>query len=172
MLKIRLGDITKIETQAMVNSANPSLLAGGGVCGAIHRVAGPQLKVACRAIGKIVAGEAVLTRAFDLPAEFVIHAVAPRFFDGERHEAATLKQTYISICKVLAVIQITSVTLPSLGTGIYRFPLHLAATIACQTLYDHLPTNCEATIIGFDQETVDAYRSASTATIGLPHSAP
>ena len=119
MLKIRLGDITKIETQAMVNSANPSLLAGGGVCGAIHRVAGPQLEVACRAIGKIVAGEAVLTRAFDLPAEFVIHAVAPRFFDGERHEAATLKQTYISICKVLAVTQITSVTLPSLGTGIY-----------------------------------------------------
>ena len=85
---------------------------------------------------------------------------------------ATLKQTYISICKVLAAKQIRSVTLPSLGIGIYRFPLHLAATIACETLYDHLPANCEATIIGFDQETVGAYQSASTATIGLPYSAP
>ena len=121
--------------------------------------------------GRVVAAEAVLTLAFDLPAESVFHAVAPSYFDGERHEAATLKRTYILICKVLAAKQIRSLTLPSLGTGIYRFPLHLAATIACETL-DHLLTNCEATIIGFDQETVDAYHSASTATFGPPHSAP
>ena len=161
MLNIELGDITRISTQAIVNSANPSLLAGGGVCGAIHRIAGPQLELACRSIGTISAGEAVLTLAFDLPAEYVVHAVAPRFLDGTRHEAATLKQTYISICRILAEKQIANVTLPSMGTGIYRFPLSLATVIALETLNEHLPLSCEATIICFDQATLEAYQAAS-----------
>jgi O-acetyl-ADP-ribose deacetylase (regulator of RNase III) len=160
MISFVLGDITAIATEAIVNSANPSLLAGGGVCGAIHKVAGPSLEEACRAIRKIEPGQAVITSAFNLPAEYVIHAVAPRYLDGTRHEAAKLKQTYISICSIIAVNLITKLTLPSLGTGIYRFPLGLAAAIACETLHEHLPVNCEATIVCFDEETLLAYQFA------------
>lgn len=125
MLQAKFGDITTIRTQAIVNSANPSLLAGGGVCGAIHSTAGPQLEVACRAIGKIEPGQAVITPAFNLPAAHVIHAVAPRYLDGQRNEAAILWQAYSSICRIVDETRITQITLPSIGTGIYRFPLEL-----------------------------------------------
>lgn len=161
MISIVLGDITAIATEAIVNSANPSLLAGGGVCGAIHKIAGPELEKACRAIRKIEHGQAVITPAFNLPAAYVIHAVAPRYLDGTRHEAATLKQTYISICNIVAVNLIANVTLPSLGTGIYRFPLSLAAAIACETLHEYLPVNCEATIVCFDEESLATYQLAN-----------
>ncbi len=157
MITAKLGDITTITTGAIVNSANPSLLAGGGVCGAIHHAAGPELEVACRLIGKIAPGQAVVTAAFDLPAKYVIHAVAPRYLDGTRNEAETLRQSYASICKIISELQITDVTLPSLGTGIYRFPLSFAANIACETLRENLPTGCAATFMCFDQVTLAAY---------------
>lgn len=92
MIAAVLGDITKIPTQAVVNSANPSLLAGGGVCGAIHRAAGPELEAACKQIGRIDPGQAVLTEAFNLPADYVIHAVAPRYLDGSRGELEVLAE--------------------------------------------------------------------------------
>jgi O-acetyl-ADP-ribose deacetylase (regulator of RNase III) len=160
MITAKLGDITTISKGAIVNSANPSLLAGGGVCGAIHRAAGPQLEEACRLIGKIAPGQAVVTAAFDLPAKYVIHAVAPRYLDGTRNEAETLRQAYASICRVISENLITQVSLPSLGTGIYRFPLSLAANIAYKTLHEQLPTNCAATFVCFDQETLAAYEQA------------
>lgn len=143
-----------------MNSANPSLLAGGGVCGAIHRVAGPQLEVACRVIGKIEPGQAVITPAFLLPADFVIHAVAPRYWDGQRNEAATLRQAYASVCRVIEETQITQVTLPSLGTGIYRFPLELAAKIAVETVLEYLSVKCDVTFVCFDLATLTAYEQA------------
>jgi O-acetyl-ADP-ribose deacetylase (regulator of RNase III) len=160
MLIAKLGDITTISTGAIVNSANPSLLAGGGVCGAIHRVAGPQLETACREIGRIEPGQAVVTPAFNLPAHYVIHAVAPRFLDGTRNEPETLKKAYMSICKIISDLQITDVTAPSMGTGIYRFPLDLAACIACKSLREQLPIGCKATMVCFDQETLAAYEWA------------
>lgn len=160
MITAKLGDITTISTGAIVNSANPSLLAGGGVCGAIHRAAGPQLEVACRPLEKLKPGQAVFTDAFDLPAKYVIHAVAPRYLDGTRNEAETLRHTYVSICKIAQDLQITDVTLPSLGTGIYRFPLDLAAHIACKTLGEQMPSNCAATFVCFDKETLAAYELA------------
>ena len=160
MLHITLGDITVLKTQAIVNSANPSLLAGGGVCGAIHRAAGPKLEVACRSIGKIEPGQAVITSAFNLPADYVIHAVAPRYWDGQRNEAATLRQAYASVCRVIEDAKITQVTLPSLGTGIYRFPLELAAKIAVETVLEHLSVKCDATFVCFDPATLIAYEQA------------
>ncbi|MEI6800197.1 MAG: macro domain-containing protein [Pseudomonadota bacterium] len=160
MLRITLGDITVLKTQAIVNSANPSLLAGGGVCGAIHRAAGPQLEVACRSIGKIEPGQAVITSAFNLPADYVIHAVAPRYLDGQRNEAATLRQAYASVCRVIEETEITQVTLPSLGTGIYRFPIELAAKIAFETVLEHLSVKCDATFVCFDLATLTAYEQA------------
>jgi len=160
MLRITLGDITVLKTQAIVNSANPSLLAGGGVCGAIHRAAGPLLEVACRSIGKIEPGQAVITSAFNLPADYVIHAIAPRYLDGQRNEAATLRQAYASVCRVIEETEITQVTLPSLGTGIYRFPLELAAKIAVETVLEHLLVKCDATFVCFDLATLTAYEQA------------
>jgi O-acetyl-ADP-ribose deacetylase (regulator of RNase III) len=160
MLQAKLGDITTIRTQAIVNSANPSLLAGSGVCGAIHSAAGPQLEVACRAIGKIEPGQAVITPAFNLPAAYVIHAVAPRYLDGQRDEAAILRQAYSSICRIVHENRITQVTLPSLGTGIYRFPLGLAARIAVETLHEQLAFECDATFVCFDHTTFAAYQQA------------
>jgi O-acetyl-ADP-ribose deacetylase (regulator of RNase III) len=160
MISVVFGDITKITSEAIVNSANPSLLAGGGVCGAIHRAAGPELEVACRAIGKIEPGQAVITAAFDLPAKYVIHAVAPRYLDGSRGEAETLQQAYSAISALVSKHKIAQVTLPSIGTGIYRFPLSLAANIACMTLRELLPSSCDATFVCFDQTTLAAYSEA------------
>lgn len=157
MITAKLGDITAISTQAIVNSANPSLLAGGGVCGAIHRIAGPELEVACRSIGRIKPGEAVLTGAFQLPAEYVIHAVAPRFWDGNRNEADILTDTCKALCQLVGSHGITSLTIPSIGTGIYRFPLELAAEIALATLRECLPDICDAVFVCFDEATLSAY---------------
>jgi|AACY02.16.fsa_nt_gi Predicted phosphatase homologous to the C-terminal domain of histone macroH2A1 len=158
MITVALGDITCIPSQAIVNSANPSLLAGAGVSGAIHKAAGPQLEQACREMGAVKAGQAVMTAAFDLPAEFVIHAVAPRYLDGRRGEGAILADTYTAICKLVAEHGITRVTIPSIGTGIYRFPLGLAAEIAVRTLRDNLEDRCDATFVCFDQATYAAYK--------------
>jgi O-acetyl-ADP-ribose deacetylase len=160
MISAILGDITQIPAQAIVNSANPSLLAGGGVCGAIHRAAGSQLEAACRLLGRIDPGGAVLTEAYDLPAEFVIHAVAPRFLDGNRGEAEVLAETYRAVCRLASQHGIMTLTVPSIGTGIYRFPLDLAAEIAVTTLSNHLPHTCNASFVCFDAFTLEAYRGA------------
>ena len=159
MISTIQGDITSIASQAIVNSANPSLLAGGGVCGAIHRVSGPKLEAACRLIGPIGSGQAVLTNAFNLPSRYVIHAVAPRYLDGSRGEAEGLRQTYTTICRLAAQHGITSLAIPSIGTGIYRFPLELAAEIAVETLKNSLPNRCHVRFVCFDAETFKAYQS-------------
>lgn len=158
MISALLGDITLIPTEAIVNSANPSLLAGGGVCGAIHRVAGRKLEFSCRTIGKIEPGQAVITLAYNLPADYVIHAVAPRYFDGSRGEVATLAQTYTAICELIKSHAIATASIPSLGTGVYRFPLELAAEIATRTLRGCLPNSCAAQFVCFDADTLNAYR--------------
>lgn len=157
MISAVLGDITVIPTEAIVNSANPSLLAGGGVCGAIHRAAGPDLEAACQQIGRIDPGQAVLTEAFNLPANFVIHAVAPRYLDGSRGEVDVLAETYRAICELVKQYRITTISIPSIGTGIYRFPLQLAADVAIETLKTTLPIECHASFVCFDEVTLGAY---------------
>ena len=155
-----MGDITSYPTKAIVNSANPSLLAGGGVCGAIHRAAGPELEKACRLIGRIEPGQAVVTPAFNLPAEYVIHAVAPRYLDGQRGELEALRRTYEAVCKIVTEQEIADVSIPSLGTGIYRFPLEIASSLAVDVLREKLPGNCAATIVCFDEKASEAYKNA------------
>lgn len=157
MISAVLGDITLIPTEAIVNSANPSLLAGSGVCGAIHRAAGPDLEAACQQIGRIDPGQAVLTEAFNLPANFVIHAVAPRYLDGSRGEVEVLAETYRAICELVKQYRITTICIPSIGTGIYRFPLQLAADVAIETLKTTLPIECHARFVCFDEVTLGAY---------------
>lgn len=160
MISATRGDISQLPAQAIVNSANPSLLAGGGVCGAIHRAAGPQLEAACRLLGRVEPGGAVLTEAFDLPAAFVIHAIAPRYLGGGRAEAELLAETYRAVCRLALQHGITTLTVPSIGTGIYRFPLDLAAEIAVTTLSAHLPPTCSALFVCFDTVTLEAYGGA------------
>ena len=157
MISAVLGDITSFPTQAIVNSANPSLLAGGGVCGAIHRAAGPELETACRQIGRIDPGQAVLTQAFNLPADYVIHAVAPRYLDGSRGEEEVLAETYHSICGLVQHHGITGLSIPSIGTGICRFPLELAAQIAVRTLQNYSNVGCSMTFICFDELTLATF---------------
>ena len=143
--------------QTIVNSANPSLLAGGGVCGAIHRAAGPDLEAACTKIGRIDPGQAVLTEAFNLPAEYVIHAVAPRYLDGNRGEAEVLAETYHSICRLVEQFDINSISIPSIGTGIYRFPLQLASQIAVRTLQEYSNMDRSINFICFDELTLKTF---------------
>lgn len=131
MIEIVRADITALRVDAVVNAANSALSGGGGVDGAIHRAAGPELVAASRALGPIAAGDAVLTPGFGLPARWVIHAVGPVWWGGERGEAATLRQTYRRSFEVARDHgEIRSLAFPAISTGAYRFPKSLAAEIA------------------------------------------
>lgn len=160
MIDVIQGDITRIKTDALVNSANPSLLAGGGVCGAIHRTAGKELEAACRKIGGCSVGNAVATPAFFLPATWVIHAVGPQWLGGQKGEIHLLEQCYKNIARVAAELGSSSITVPSVSTGIYRFPLDLAADIAIRSLRVHGSSIERITVVCFDPTTLAAYRRA------------
>lgn len=159
-INIIKGDITKQDVVAVINSANPSLLAGGGVCGAIHRAAGPELEAACKAIGRCNVGDAVITPAFRLPAKFVIHAVGPRWLDGTRDEPKLLEQCYESIFTLAAGNVLRSLAIPSISTGIYHYPLDAAAEIAIRVARKHNRPESLIQFICFDDETFGAYQSA------------
>ena len=115
----RVVDITTLETDAIVNAANQSLAPGGGVCGAIHRAAGPELARACAALGWCPTGEARLTPGFDLPARFVIHAVGPVWRGGGAGEAALLASAYRSALQLAVDHGLESIAFPAISTGIY-----------------------------------------------------
>ena len=158
MIKIVRGDITQQTTAAIVNAANTHLIAGSGVCGAIHRVAGPDLEKACRKIGGCPVGEARITDAYDLPCEHVIHAVAPRHWDGTRGESELLTRCYQSIFALTAEHGIESVSIPAIGTGIYRYPIEEATEIAFETaLAAQEKQNLSVEFVCFDEDTVKIY---------------
>ena len=159
-IRVLKGDITLQRVDAIVNSANPSLLAGGGVCGAIHKAAGPELEVACKEIGRCGVGGAVITPAFNLPAKFVIHAVGPRWLDGTRNEPQLLEQCYESIFRLVAENDFRSVAIPSISTGIYHYPLDAAAKIAMNVARRHDKAAQLIQLICFDDDTLRAYKLA------------
>jgi O-acetyl-ADP-ribose deacetylase (regulator of RNase III) len=159
-ISIIKGDITLQQVDAIVNSANPSLLAGGGVCGAIHKAAGPELEAACKAIGRCGVGGAVITPAFNLPAKFVIHAVGPRWLDGTRGEADLLEQCYESIFRLVAENDFRSVAIPSISTGIYHYPLNGAAEIAIRVARRNDEAERSIQFVCFDDDTMRAYEAA------------
>jgi len=162
-IEVLSGDITRIPADAIVNSANTSLLAGGGVCGAIHRAAGADLERACRGIGSCPTGHAVSTPAFALPARWVIHAVGPRWHDGSKGEPELLAECYRSIVAVADSLGARKVTVPSISTGIYRFPLGQAARIAITTVRGSSTALQSLAFVCFDETTRSAYDAALRA---------
>lgn len=155
---IILGDITKSETEAIVNAANTSLLGGGGVDGAIHRAAGPGLLAECRELHGCKTGQAKITKGYGLKARYVIHTPGPYYSDGRHHEAELLESCYKSCLELVEQHNIKTISFPSISTGIYRFPLREAAEIAVRTI--HLYPETDVTMVCFDEKTKLAYEQA------------
>jgi O-acetyl-ADP-ribose deacetylase len=159
-INLAQADITTLEVDAIVNAANASLVGGGGVDGAIHRVGGPQIMVECRAIGRCATGSAVVTSAGNLKARYVIHAVAPRW-RGQPRDADQLASAYATSLKLAEERQVRTIAFPSLGTGAYGYPIRDAAVIALSTVTRYLrsETNIEAvTFALFSKSDLEVYR--------------
>lgn len=140
MARIELirGDITKLKVDAIVNAANSTLLGGGGVDAAIHRVAGPELLHDCRKLGGCPTGEARITRGYRLPARHVIHTVGPVWQGGSQREDELLANCYRNSLKVAELNGVKSVAFPSISTGAYHFPIERASRIAVKTVREYL----------------------------------
>ena len=157
MIRCLKADITTTHCDAIVNSANPALNAGGGVCGAIHKAAGPELERVCREIGKCEVGSAVITPAFNLPSQYVIHAVGPRWLDGRRGEPHLLQSCYESIFGLALDLQISSLAIPSISTGVYHYPHDAAAELAVKVARQFDSENLKIIFACFDDATFLAY---------------
>ena len=147
ILEIISGDITKLQVDAIVNAANSSLLGGGGVDGAIHRAGGPEILTECRKIRETVypdgmpAGNAVITGAGRLPAQYIIHTVGPVWHGGDNQEDAILQSAYRNSLDLAAESNIRSIAFPAISTGVYGFPKERAAGIVYRTITDFLEKN-------------------------------
>jgi O-acetyl-ADP-ribose deacetylase (regulator of RNase III) len=162
-LTATITDITTLEVDAIVNAANEQLAAGGGVCGAIFRAAGPQMGPACAAIGRCPTGDARITPGFKLPATYVIHAVGPIWHGGRAGEPELLASAYRSVMHLADARGLRSVAFPAISTGIYGYPLGDAANMASATVREALAggSRVERVIFAcFSHEALDAYRQA------------
>ena len=157
------GDITRAQVDAIVNAANTTLMGGGGVDGAIHRAAGPGLYLACRKFNGCPTGEARITSGFNLPARYIIHTPGPIWHGGDGNERQLLANSYHNSLRLAEEHGCRSVAFPSISTGVYAFPLDLAAPIALTTIRDFLDTAAvveTVTMVCYDPQTLAAYRQA------------
>jgi O-acetyl-ADP-ribose deacetylase len=155
------GDITKLGVDAVVNAANTSLLGGGGVDGAIHRAAGPELLAECRKLGGCQPGEAKITRGYHLPTSFVIHTVGPVWRGGKHHEPETLANCYRNSLQLAVQNEIKTIAFPAISCGAYGYPIPDAAQVALKTTRDFLATDDsidKVTFVLWGEDVYDAYR--------------
>lgn len=160
VLELVQGNIVEQAVDAIVNAANPSLLGGGGVDGAIHRAAGPQLLAKCATLGGCRTGEAKLTPGYRLPAQWIIHTVGPVYKGGNQREAELLASAYRSSLTLASEHGLARLAFPSISTGVYSYPLREAASIALGTVIDYLQTHAEITLVRFvlwGSENFDTY---------------
>ncbi|NIR60257.1 MAG: O-acetyl-ADP-ribose deacetylase [Gammaproteobacteria bacterium] len=160
-IEIVEGDITKQEVDAIVNAANETLLGGGGVDGAIHRAAGPELQEECSKIGGCPTGEARITKGYELPAKFVIHAVGPVWSGGNKGEDGKLASCYRNALELARKNGLKSIAFPSISTGVYRFPLERATRIAVGTVKAYLESHDtpeRVVFVCFGEEAAESYR--------------
>ncbi len=168
------GDITTLAVDAIVNAANASLLGGGGVDGAIHRAAGPDLLAECRTLNRCPTGEARLTRGYNLPARYVIHTVGP-IYSGKPSDARLLRRCYENSIQIAIDKQFETIAFPAISCGVYGYPIEEAATIAIDTITHHIEKSDSlkrVTFVLFSQRDFDIYsdmlkaRSESPVTKG------
>ena len=160
------GDITRLAVDAIVNAANTTLLGGGGVDGAIHRAAGPELLAECRTLGGCRPGEAKITRGYLLPARFVIHTVGPVWSGGHRGEPETLANCYRNSLRVAVENGVRTIAFPAISCGVYRYPITDAATIAVETTREFLRDNdsiAEVTFVVASDDIQSAYQRLLTS---------
>jgi O-acetyl-ADP-ribose deacetylase (regulator of RNase III) len=159
-ITVKKGDITKEKTDAIVNAANPALLGGGGVDGAIHRAAGPGLLEECRKLGGCRHGEARITKGYNLPAKHVIHTPGPIYKDGKHGEPDTLRSSYYNSMKLAKYNGLKSIVFPAISTGVYGYPKKEGAEIAVKTVVDFMINEnylIEVIFIQFDNENFEIY---------------
>jgi O-acetyl-ADP-ribose deacetylase (regulator of RNase III) len=167
--EIIVGDITKLPVDAIVNAANEMLAPGGGVCGAIHGAAGPNLADECRGLGGCVTGDAKITGGYELPAEHVIHTVGPVYHGGEQGEAELLASCYRRCLEVAHEHGLESIAFPSISTGVFGYPIEEAAAIALETIGAWLRSGEQpARVICccFDETDAESYRNRLAASGG------
>jgi O-acetyl-ADP-ribose deacetylase (regulator of RNase III) len=159
-IRARIVDITTLAVDAIVNAANTDLAPGGGVCGAIHRAAGPELEAACARVAPCPTGEARITPGFGLPARFVIHAVGPIWHGGSHGEPELLASAYRASLALARSKELQSIAFPAISTGIYGYPLGAATAIAVATVRAEMSnpgTLREILFACFGQEALNAY---------------
>jgi len=163
------GDITDQDTDAIVNAANRSLLGGGGVDGAIHRAAGPQLLAECRTLGGCETGDAKITKGYNLKARHVIHTVGPVYYSAGKKAPDLLASCYRRSLEVASQNKLKSIAFPSISTGAYGYPLNEAAPIALKTVMDYLKDHPDVELVRFvlfGQEAYQAYEKALNNLMG------
>jgi O-acetyl-ADP-ribose deacetylase (regulator of RNase III) len=158
-IEILRGDITKLDVDAIVNAANTTLLGGGGVDGAIHHAAGPELLAECRTLGGCQPGEAKITRGYHLPARLVIHTVGPIWRGGKHDEAQLLADCYRNSLQLALKNEIRTIAFPAISCGAYGYPIEEAAQIAFKTIRDFLVANDEIQKVIFAVWGEDVYEA-------------
>ena len=153
-----VGDITRLRTDAIVNAANNSLLGGGGVDGAIHRAAGPELLACTRQLDGCPTGEARITPGFRLAAKWVIHTVGPVWQGGNHHEARLLANCYRHAMQLAELYQVRTIAFPAISTGVYGYPKQQAADIAVRNLLPFIPRFERIIFCCFSEEDAEIYR--------------